>query len=86
MEDNQQKIKDLLDEANKTYRSSGDQSKLTDQEYDFLFDMVEDDSFKSKVGIEIERNKVELKVPMGSLNKVKTFAEIKSWCDSKKID
>ncbi|NQZ57911.1 MAG: hypothetical protein HRT88_10670, partial [Lentisphaeraceae bacterium] len=53
---------------------------------DILFDMVEDDSFKSKVGVEVARNKVELKVPMGSLNKVKTFDEIKSWCTSKKID
>ena len=85
MSADQEEIKNLLNEANKTYRLTGDNSGLTDQEYDFLLDMVDDDSFKSKVGIEVEKNKITLAVPMGSLNKVKTLEEINSWCDSKKI-
>ncbi|MCH2205855.1 MAG: helix-hairpin-helix domain-containing protein [Lentisphaerales bacterium] len=85
MSADQDQIKDLLTEANKTYRLTGDNSQLSDQEYDFLLDMVDDDSFRSKVGIEVEKNKIELSVPMGSLNKVKTLTEINSWCDSKKI-
>ncbi|MCM8536910.1 MAG: hypothetical protein NE334_13315 [Lentisphaeraceae bacterium] len=82
----QDKIKEVLEDANNKYRLTGESSGLTDQEYDFLFDMVDDDSFKSKVGVEVEKNKIDLAVPMGSLNKVKTLTEINSWCDSKKID
>ena len=85
MSTDQEKIKEILNDANETYRLTGDNSKLSDQEYDFLLDMVEDAGFKSKVGVEVARNKVELAVPMGSLNKVKTYEEISSWCDSKKI-
>ena len=85
METDQQKIKELLSEANKTYRASGKNSELSDQEYDYLLELVDDESFKGKVGLEVAKNKIELAVPMGSLNKVKTFAAIKAWCDSKKI-
>ena len=85
MSSDQNQIKDILHNANQTYRQTGVSSELSDQEYDFLLDMVDDESFKSKVGVEVVKNKVDLAVPMGSLNKVKTFDEISSWCDSKKI-
>ena len=85
MSQNQEEIKEILNEANKAYRLTGDDSGLSDAEYDYLLDLVEDDSFKNKVGVEIERNKIDLAVPMGSLNKIKSYEEILSWCDSKKI-
>jgi len=85
VERNQQKIKEILNDANNAYRQTGTSSALSDQEYDYLLDLVEDESFKNKVGIEVAKNKIELAVPMGSLNKIKTVDEIKSWCDSKKI-
>lgn len=85
MSQNQEHIKEILTEANKAYRLTGDDSGLSDAEYDYLLDMVDDNSFKNKVGIEVEKNKIDLAVPMGSLNKIKSNEEIKSWCDSKKI-
>lgn len=85
MSQDQEQIKEILSEANKAYRLTGDDSGLSDAEYDYLLDLVEDNSFKSKVGVEIEKNKIDLAVPMGSLNKIKSNEEIKSWCDSKKI-
>jgi len=85
MSQNQEEIKELLSEANKAYRLTGDDSGLSDAEYDYLLDLVEDDSFKNKVGVEVERNKIDLAVPMGSLNKIKSYEEIVSWCESKKI-
>ena len=85
MSQDQEQIKELLTEANKAYRLTGDDSGLSDAEYDYLLDLVEDDSFKSKVGVEVEKNKIDLAVPMGSLNKIKSNEEIKAWCDSKKI-
>ena len=85
MSQDQEQLKDILSEANKAYRLTGNDSGLSDAEYDYLLDLVEDDSFKNKVGVEVERNKIDLAVPMGSLNKIKSNSEIKAWCDSKKI-
>lgn len=85
MSQNQEQIKEILSEANKAYRLTGNDSGLTDAEYDYLLDLVDDESFKNQVGVEIERNKIELSVPMGSLNKIKSKEEIEAWCKSKKI-
>ena len=64
METDQDKLKDILTKANETYRLTGEDSGLSDMEYDYLLDLVDDDSFKNKVGVEIEKNKVDLAVPM----------------------
>jgi NAD-dependent DNA ligase len=78
-------IKDLLNEANEDYRTNGE-SELTDEEYDYLLEKYGDESQKSQVGIELSKDKVELPVKMGSLNKVKTTSEIEAWIKSKSID
>ncbi len=85
MSDEQRKIKEILNDANRTYRLTGGDSGLTDAEYDYLLEQVDDEIFKNQIGVEIERNKVELPVTMGSLNKVKSQSEIDAWCKSKKI-
>jgi DNA ligase (NAD+) len=77
-------LKEKLDHANQLYRTGGE-SPLSDAEYDFLLEQVNDQKFRSKVGYEIEKNKVELAVPMGSLNKIKTQAEVFDWSKSKSI-
>ena len=77
-------IKDLLNDCNEEYRTTGE-CKLTDEEYDFLLDKYGDDEQKSAVGIELSKDKVELPVKMGSLNKVKTVKEIEAWRQSKDI-
>ena len=41
--------------------------------------LINDDDFKNKIGVEIEKNKIDLPVNMGSLNKVKTDEEIAAW-------
>ena len=82
---NQDKIKERLEEANRLYRLGEGESPLSDEEYDYLLSLVDDEALKNKVGIEIEKDKVELAVPMGSLNKVKTRSELLSWFESKQI-
>ncbi len=77
-------LKAKLDQANQLYRTGGD-SPLSDTEYDFLLEQVNDARFKKRVGYEVEKNKVELPVPMGSLNKIKTRAELYDWSKSKSI-
>ena len=77
-------IKDLLSDSNEEYRNTGE-CKLTDEEYDYLLDKYGDEKQKSAVGVELSKDKVELPVKMGSLNKVKTLKEIISWKDTKKI-
>ncbi|MDD7984387.1 hypothetical protein PQO01_05430 [Lentisphaera marina] len=77
-------LKDKLNHANQLYRTGGE-SPLSDAEYDFLLEQVNDEKFKGKVGYEIEKNKVELAVPMGSLNKIKTQGEVFDWSKSKSI-
>lgn len=77
-------IKDLLNDSNEEYRTTGE-CKLTDEEYDFLLDKFGDDKQKSAVGVELSKDKVELPVKMGSLNKVKTVKEIEAWRQSKDI-
>ena len=64
-------LKEKLEEANKLYRTGGE-SPLSDEEYDFLLEQVNDAKFRERVGYELEKNKVQLAVPMGSLNKIKT--------------
>ncbi|WDE99033.1 hypothetical protein PQO03_14445 [Lentisphaera profundi] len=77
-------LKEKLDQANQLYRTGGE-SPLSDAEYDFLLEQVNEQKFRDKVGYEIEKNKVELAVPMGSLNKIKTQAEVFDWSKSKSI-
>lgn len=77
-------IKDLLSDSNEEYRTTGE-CKLTDEEYDYLLDKYGDEKQKSDIGVELSKDKVELPVKMGSLNKVKTLKEIISWKDTKKI-
>jgi NAD-dependent DNA ligase len=77
-------IKDLLDEANEEYRTTGE-CKMTDEEYDYLLEKYGDEDQKSKVGVELSKDKVELPVKMGSLNKIKTVKELKAWASSKSI-
>jgi DNA ligase (NAD+) len=81
----QDKLRNVLNQANEAYRLTGQDSGLSDQEYDYLLDLIDDDSFKNKVGVEVEKNKIELAVPMGSLNKIKTYEEVTSWCERKEI-
>ena len=81
----QDKIKARLAEANRLYRLGEGESPLSDEEYDYLLSLVDDEALKNQVGIEIDKNKIELAVPMGSLNKVKTRAELLSWFESKQI-
>ena len=77
-------LKAKLDQANQLYRTGGE-SPLSDAEYDYLLEQVNDQKFRDKVGYEIEKNKVELAVPMGSLNKIKTQPEVFDWSKSKSI-
>ena len=77
-------LKQKLEEANKLYRTGGE-SPLSDEEYDFLLEQVNDAKFRERVGYEVEKNKVELAVPMGSLNKIKTQSEVFDWSKSKSI-
>jgi NAD-dependent DNA ligase len=74
----QENLKEILAEANRKYRN-GEDSGLTDQEYDDLLERVTDQEFKSKVGIEVTINKTELPVGMGSMCKVKEYAELRKW-------
>ena len=60
-------------------------SPLSDEEYDFLLEQVNDAKFRERVGYELEKNKVQLAVPMGSLNKIKTQKEVFEWSKSKRI-
>ena len=53
MDTDQEKLKDILTQANEAYRLTGDDSGLTDSEYDYLLDLVQDDSFKNKIGVEL---------------------------------
>ena len=78
-------IKDLLDDANEEYRTTGN-CELTDSEYDYLLEKYGDDIQKTAVGVTLSKDKVELPVKMGSLNKVKTTKEIDAWVSSKNID
>lgn len=75
---NQEDLKVKLTEANKKYRA-GEDSGLTDEQYDDLLSQVEDDAFKGAIGVEIEIDKVELPVPMGSMEKIKTNKEVEKW-------
>jgi NAD-dependent DNA ligase/O-acetyl-ADP-ribose deacetylase (regulator of RNase III) len=81
----QQAVADAIKEANEKYRLSGDNSGLTDAEYDYLQELSDDSELKSKVGVDIEKNKVALPVSMGSLNKCKTLQELKDWMTRKGI-
>lgn len=74
-------LKQRIEEANVAYRTGT--SLMSDAEYDYLLSLVDDDSYRIKVGYEVERAKIALKVPMGSLNKVKTREEILEWRKSK---
>jgi NAD-dependent DNA ligase len=80
----QEELKEILDRANKAYRLTGE-SELTDQQYDYLLTQVLDDDFKNKVGVEIEKNKIDLPVSMGSMTKIKTQEEVEAWYKSKNI-
>ena len=86
MDARQQKIRSLIAKANKVYRTSSNQSPLSDSEYDYLMELIDDEEFRSKVGIEVVRNKTQLPIKMGSLNKIKTIEEVQKWKKSHKID
>jgi DNA ligase (NAD+) len=80
-----EELKAKLEEANRLYRT-GDESPLSDAEYDYLLEQIKDEAFRNRVGYEIEKNKIELPVPMGSLTKVKSREELFDWSKSKKFD
>jgi NAD-dependent DNA ligase/O-acetyl-ADP-ribose deacetylase (regulator of RNase III) len=80
----QKDLKKLLDKANKAYRNDG-QSELSDEQYDYLLTLVVDEDFKNKIGVEIEKNKIDLPVPMGSMTKIKTQEEVEAWYKAKNI-
>ena len=82
--DEQEELKQKLEEANKEYRETGETS-LTDEEYDYLLETVDDEQFKNKIGVEVDKNKIDLPVKMGSMNKIKTDEEIDSWKKSKNL-
>jgi DNA ligase (NAD+) len=67
-----------LDTANELYRR-GEETGLSDKEYDNLLEQVIDEDYKSKVGVKIQIDKVELPRPMGSMEKVKTHEELYKW-------
>jgi NAD-dependent DNA ligase/O-acetyl-ADP-ribose deacetylase (regulator of RNase III) len=82
----QEALKEAIKEANEKYRLTGDDSGLTDEEYDYLQELCKDDEFTSKVGVEItDKNKVDLDVSMGSMTKVKTKEELVRWAKGKDI-
>ena len=73
-------LEEVLKAANKAYRLTGEDSGLSDDEYDFVNEKLSDDSLlKSQVGVEVEKNKIDLPVKMGSLNKTKTIDELLNW-------
>lgn len=82
---NLEELKNKLEEANRLYRTGGE-SPLSDAEYDYLLEQIKDETFRNRVGYEIEKNKIELPVPMGSLTKVKSREELLDWSKSKKFE
>jgi DNA ligase (NAD+) len=91
--DKEQRISELVNiliETNESYRLGT--PLISDKEYDLLIDELTEldpeNPFLNKVGIELPNNdsrKEKLPVKLGSMNKVKTVAEIHKWCRSKNI-
>ena len=85
MESFQPKLKKFLKQSNEQYRLGKKESILSDEEYDQLLQLINDDIFKNQVGISVEKNKSPLPIKLGSLNKVKTQEEINDWIRLKEI-
>jgi NAD-dependent DNA ligase len=81
MSENETELKNRLEEANDKYRN-GEETGLTDVEYDELLEQVIDEDYKSKVGVKIQVDKVELPRSMGSMEKIKTHDKLIEWHNS----
>lgn len=84
MKSTEERVRELR-EANDAYRKGN--PIMTDFEYDLLVDTLyeldpNNDWFKKSVQDKIEGRKEKLDLPMYSLEKVKTYEEIKKWIDS----
>ena len=76
----QEKLKQIVAEANEKYRR-GEDSGLTDSQYDDMLEQIADEEFKNKVGAKVTVNKTELPVGMGSMSKLKEFTDMTKWFD-----
>ena len=85
MNDSQSKLKNFLKRSNEQYRLGKNESTVSDDEYDQLLQLVNDDIFKNKIGVTIEKNKSPLPIKLGSLNKIKTQEELNDWIRLKEI-
>ena len=70
---NEKQLSELLREANKAYYN--EQPFFTDNQYDIVKDFVEakypSNPILNEIGAPVEKNKVELPYPMGSMDKIK---------------
>lgn len=84
-----EKLKNRIIEANAAYRIGS--AIMSDSEYDALMEELSeispDDELLSKVGHEVldETRKARLPIPMASMNKIKSLAEISDWRRLKSI-
>lgn len=77
---NENQLTQLLREANRAYYN--DEPFLTDSQYDIIQEFVEAKYPSNKqVGAPVERNKVVLPFPMGSMDKIKPDTNaLENWC------
>ena len=61
---NLEELKTKLEEANQLYRTGGE-SPLSDAEYDYLLEQIKDETFRDRVGYEIEKNKCYVTASIG---------------------
>jgi len=72
---NEKQLSDLLSQANKSYYNAEGKTFLTDNEYDIIKEYTEQkyptNQIIHEIGAQVERNKVTLPYPMGSMDKIK---------------
>ena len=79
---NENQLSSILREANKAYYN--EQPFMTDNEYDIVKEFIESkypsNTVVQEIGASVERNKVTLPYPMGSMDKIKPdTGALKSW-------